>query len=206
MESADLLPSRRILLENLDVNFNRIKEQSIENVDELRIALGSKARLEEFATQSGIAADYLKILIREVKSYRQTPNKIKDFPAVPEDVVLKLESIGIKNTLQLFAHILTPSQRQVLSDQSEVDSHEIMRLTRLTDLSRIRWVNHTFAYVLLEAGYDSTEKVANADYKTLYEEIKTLNDERAIYKGHIGLHDMKLCVEAARDVSFEIEF
>ncbi|MCK4732829.1 MAG: hypothetical protein KAT65_10280, partial [Methanophagales archaeon] len=69
-----------------------------------------------------------------------------------------------------------------------------------------RWVNHTFAYVLLEAKYDTVEKVANADYKELYETIKQLNDERELYKGHIGLHDMKLCVEAAKDVSLDIEY
>ena len=81
-----------------------------------------------------------------------------------------------------------------------------MKLTKLTDLSRIRWVNHTFAFVLLEAGYDTVEKVANSDYKELYEKVKKLNEERNLYKGHIGLHDMKLCVEAAQDVSFEIEY
>ena len=81
-----------------------------------------------------------------------------------------------------------------------------MKLAKLTDLSRIRWVNHTFAYVLLEAGYDTAEKVAAADYKALYETVKTLNEEREIYKGHIGVHDMKLCVEAAEDVSLEIEY
>ena len=30
---------------------------------------------------------------------------------------------------------------------------------------RTRWANHTFAYVLLEAGYDSARNVANADYE-----------------------------------------
>ena len=71
---------------------------------------------------------------------------------------------------------------------------------------RIKWVNHTFAYVLLEAGYDTAEKVADADYKELYEKVKKLNEEREIYKGHIGVHDMKLCVEAAKDVSLEVEY
>ncbi len=84
--------------------------------------------------------------------------------------------------------------------------NEIVRLSRLVDLSRIRWVNHTFAYVLLEAGYDSTEKVVNADYKELYEIVKKLNEDREIYNATIGLHDMKLTVEAARDVSLDIKY
>ena len=83
---------------------------------------------------------------------------------------------------------------------------QIEKLAHLTDLSRIRWVNHTFASVLYKADYDSVEKVAHADYQTLYEDVKKLNDERNLYKGQIGVHDMKLCVEAAQDVSLEVEF
>ena len=81
-----------------------------------------------------------------------------------------------------------------------------MKLTKLTDLSRIRWVNHTFAYVLLESGYDTTEKVANADYKKLYETIKQLNDDRKIYNAHIGERDMKMIIDFAQQLDFEIEY
>lgn len=76
----------------------------------------------------------------------------------------------------------------------------------MVDLSRIRWVNHTFAYVLYEAGYDTTEKVANANYKELYEVIKQLNKERKFHPAHIGLRDMKRCVEAAKGLSLDIEY
>ena len=81
-----------------------------------------------------------------------------------------------------------------------------MMLTKLTDLSRIRWVNHTFAYVLLEAGYDTAEKVANANYQELYERVKQLNEEKEIYNAHIGVRDMKMCIEAAKGLDFEIQY
>jgi hypothetical protein len=206
LKSADLIPSRMILKENIDEIFNIIKKQKIENVDELHKALRNKNNLQDFSKQSGIPEDYLGILIREVNGYRYRPNKIKDFPGVSENVILKLENLRIKNTLQLFDKILTPQSRHDLSSQTGISECEILKLAKLTDLSRIRWVNHTFAYVLLEAGYDTAEKVANADYKALHEKVKTLNEARENYKGHIGLHDMKLCVDAAKDVSLDIEY
>jgi len=206
LKSADLLPSRMILKYNIDDIFNIIKKQKIENVDELQRAFNNKTKLQDFSKKSGIQEDYLKILIREVNSYRQSPNKIKDFPGISENEILKLEDLEINNTLQLFDKILTPQSRNELSSQTGISENEILKLAKLTDLSRIRWVNHTFAYVLLEASYDTAEKVADADYKELYEKVKKLNEEREIYKGHIGLHDMKLCVEAAKDVSLEIEY
>ena len=206
LKSADLIPSRMVLKENIDDIFDAINTQKIENVDELQKALKNKNKLQDFSKQSGIPEDYLRILIREVNGYRQRPNKVRDFPGVSENVILKLEILGIKNTLQLFDKILTPQSRNELSGQTGISERELLKLAKLTDLSRIRWVNHTFAYVLLEAGYDTAEKVADADYKALYETVKTLNEEREIYKGHIGVHDMKLCVEAAEDVSLEIEY
>ena len=206
LKSADLLPRRMVLKENIDEIFDLIKKQKIETVDELQKALKNKNKLQDFSKRSGIQEDYLRILIREVNGYRQKPNKIRDFPGVSENVILQLENLGLRNTLQLFDKILTPQNRNEISSQTGISEPEMLRLAKLTDLSRIRWVNHTFAYVLLEAGYDTAEKVANADYHELFQKVKKLNEEREIYKGHIGLHDMKLCVEAARDVSFEIEY
>ena len=206
LKSADLLPSRIILKDDIDGVFNIIKKQQIKNVDELQNALKNNNKVQDFSKKSGIPEDYLKILIREIKSYRQKPNNIKDFPGIAENVILQLKNYGIINTLQIFDKILTQQSRNEISNQTGISENEILKLAKLTDLSRIRWVNHTFAYVLLEAGYDTAEKIADADYKALYEKVKKLNEEREIYKAHIGLHDMKLCVEAAKDVSFEIEY
>ena len=206
LKSADLLPSRMILRENIDEIFKIFKDQKIENVDELQKTLKSKKKLQDFSRRSGIQEDYLKILLREINSCRRKPNRTKDFPAVSEQAALTLEDLGLKNTLQLFDRILTRQHRAELASQTGITEGEIARLAKLTDLSRIRWVNHTFAYVLLEAGYDTAAKVAEADYQELYEKVKELNEAQEIYKGQIGLHDMKLCVEAAKDVPSEIEY
>ena len=206
LKSADLLPSRMILKENIDTNFDIIKNQTVQNVDKLLKVLKNKKKLQAFSKQSGLNDNYLTILVREIKSYRQSPNKLIDFPSIAEDVILKFENIGIKNTLQLFDKVLTAKNRLKISKQTGIDKHEVLRITKLTDLSRIRWVNHTFAYVLFEAKYDTVEKVANSNYKKLYETVKQLNEDRKLYKGHIGLHDMKLCVEAAKDVVLEIKY
>jgi hypothetical protein len=205
LKSADLLPSQMILKENIDEIFGRIKTQEIESVEELRKALGSKKKLQSFSEQSGISEDYLKILIRNVNSYRQRPSKIRDFPDVSEDTILRLEDLGTENTLQLYSRILTPQSRYEITSRTGISESDLLRLAKLADLCRIRWVSHTFAYVLLEAGYDTAEQVANADHSQLYEQVKKLNEERQIFRGRIGLHDMKLCVEAARELPFEIE-
>ena len=206
LKSAGLIPSWKILKNNIEENLDLIKNQNIHNLEELKKALKDKNKVHEFSKQSGLPEDYLTVLRRVVSGYQPKPNRFKDFPNIEDEIVLKLEASGIKNTLQLYERVLTPEKRQLLSDQTGISKGEVMKLTKLTDLSRIKWVNHTFAYVLMEAGYDTAETVANADYLELYETIKQLNKEREIYKAHIGANDMKLCIESARGLDFEIAY
>lgn len=206
LKSAVLIPSWSVIERDIDKNFDIIKNHKVSNLDELLLALKDKDKIHEFSKQTGLQEDYLVILKRVVNGYRQKPNAIKDFTCVTEDTVVKLEKAGIKDTLRLYDNILTDKRREALSNETGISKDEMLKLAKLTDLSRIRWVNHTFAYVLLEAGYDSAEKVANADYQELYYAVKKLNEERKIYNAHIGVRDMKMVVEAAKELKFEIEY
>ena len=206
LKATDLLPSWKILEQDIDQSFEAIKKYNVENLDELLATLKDKKRIQAFSEQSGIPENYLTVLRRVVNGYRQKPNRFKDFACISETVVQKLEQSGLNNTLKIYEEILTVEKRNKLSEKTGISSTDIMMLTKLTDLSRIKWVNHTFAYVLLEAGYDTAEKVADANYRELYEAIKQLNKERKIYNAHIGLRDINRCIESARGLDFEIEY
>jgi hypothetical protein len=145
LREADLLPSRTLLKNDIDEKFDMLKKQQIKNVEELRKILSNKRKLQDLSKRSGISEDYLRILIREVKSYRQKPSRIKDFPGISESIIKKLSDLGIRNALQLYNHITTKQCRGLLSQQTGIPEGEILRLSKLVDLSRIKWVNHTFA-------------------------------------------------------------
>lgn len=206
LKTAELIPSWKILEKDIDKNLDIIKKNNIKNLDELLTAFKNKEQIQKFSKQSGLPENYLAVLKRVVNGYQRKPNRIKDFPCISENIVHKLKEAGIKNTKKLYKKILNAEKREELSREIGLEEHEIMQLTKLTDLSRIRWVNHTFAYVLLETGYDTAKKVANADYQNLYEIIKQLNEERKIYNAHIGLRDIKMVVEAAKILDFEVAY
>ncbi|WP_024771133.1 DUF4332 domain-containing protein [Aquimarina macrocephali] len=205
LESTHLIPSWKVLKENIDY-LNTIKKHGICNLKELQQRLKKKDQLLEFSKQSGLSEQYLNVLRRMINGYLRKPNRIKDFPETSADVVLKLEKIGIKHTRHLFDKIITIGDRTLLSKQININDEEILRLAKLTDLSRIRWVNHTFAYVLYEAGYDAVEKITNTNPDLLYKKITTLNAERKFYPAHIGLNDMKMLVECAEMLPLDIEY
>ena len=78
-------------------------------------------------------------------------------------------------------------------------------LLKLSDLVRIQWVNSTFAHILSISGFDTVKKVSMANHDDLYNKITQKNEELKLYKGKIGLNDMKLCIEAAKTLPVELE-
>ncbi len=206
LKNTILIPSWKVLETDMEKNLNILKKNNINNLHELLQALKNNKKILDFSKQSGLAVSYLTVLRRAVNGYKQKPNKLKDFVCIDPDIMSKLESAGIKNTLQLYQEILSPSKRSAFGKKIGISAKELLVLTKLTDLSRIRWVNHTFAYILLETGYDTAQKVANADFNALYESILQLNNERKIYKASIGLNDMKMIVESANSLDLEIEY
>ncbi len=74
LKSADLLPSRMILKEDINKNFDILKNQTVKNLDELLKILKNKKKLQDFSIQSGLNENYLTILVREIKSYRPNLN------------------------------------------------------------------------------------------------------------------------------------
>lgn len=73
LKKQDILPSRRILLENIDENFSWFKSQGRENVAQLKKSISSSRKITALATESGISKDYLTILKRELGSLTPTP-------------------------------------------------------------------------------------------------------------------------------------
>jgi len=206
LKHTQLIPSWKILEENIDKNLEILKKYDIKNLNQLLIELKDKQKIDEFSQKSGLEEKYLEVLRRVVNGYKQKPNRLKDFSCISIDTITKLEKLGIKNTLHFYDRVLSLKKIKELSQEIKVDYEELIKLSKLSDLSRIRWVNHTFAYVLLESAYDTTKKVIDADYKKLYLAIKKLNEEKKIYKAHIGENDMKMLIESAQLLDCEIEY
>jgi len=206
LESAYLPPSRLILNENLDKRFGHFKRIGIKNVKELIQLLKKKDKFAELQKVDCLSGDYLTILLRELNSTLPKPNKIKEFSGISNDTVLRLEKIGIKDTVKLFDMVLNAKRRKELAETTGVADIEILELTKLTDLSRIKWVGVTFARMLYDIGIDTVEKASKVDPEKLHASINQLNKEKSIYKGQIGLNDMKIFVNAAKEIPLEIEY
>ena len=194
IENTRLLPSQQILQEDMDERFACLEQHGIENLQQLQTALKAKKEVQTFAQETGMPVDYLTILRREVNSYQPKPIQLKDIPGVNPEVVQKIDQVGIKNTKQLFPHVLTREDRRVFAEENQIGVDGILELTKLTDVARLKWVGPKFARLLIESPYDTVEKIANSDYEVLYFTLVQVNEEKRIYKGKFGKEDLKMWI------------
>jgi hypothetical protein len=66
LKSRYLIPSRRILLENIDSNFEKLENYGLKNLSDLKQAISTSAKIDKLSNETKISADYLNILRREL--------------------------------------------------------------------------------------------------------------------------------------------
>jgi hypothetical protein len=207
LSSTSLPPSHHILLEDIDGRFTALESLGIENLAQLQAALKTKSKVRAISEQTDLPLDYLTVLRREVNSYYPKPVKLMDFPDVDLAIVGKLEGLGIMNSLQFFPLIITPESRAELATQQQIKPEQILELTQLTDLVRLKWVGPKFARLLQQSSYNTVEKIAQSDYRELYQELMRIKESVGIYKGLFGLEDMKRWVNIyVQDVPVVIQY
>jgi hypothetical protein len=205
IQNKSFIPSRQILKDEADINFSAFEKADIKNLEELFSIIKNKKKKVELLKDKNVSEEYLTVLLRELNSIKSKPLKLSEFGWISGDTLDKMAGAGIKNTQILYEKLGKAGAREMFLKTVDVDEGELLEILKLSDLTRIQWVNSNFARALLKSGFDTVKKVADADYEDLYNKVTEKNKELELYKGKIGLNDMKLCVEAANMIDAEIE-
>ena len=206
LESTELLPSRMILKEDMHARFETLGRHGVHHLRDVLTVLKTPEKIKTFAQLSGLPEEYLAILKREIASCQPKPVALADFPGIKRVTVEKLAQLGIKDTRQLFAFVQMERARKELSQKTGIPDEEILELTKLSDVVRIRWVGANFARLLVDSPYDTLAKVSDADYERVYAALVKINQEKQYFKGMFGANDMKMCIAAARNVPRAIHY
>lgn len=190
IEQTDLVPSRGSLLEAIQAKMNALEQQGVSTLAGLRRELKNSKHLEALSKATGIDAQYLILLRREIESYFPKPFALKVFDWLPDGEIAKLEKMGIKHTAALYEKAGSVESRTELAKLTGMDAAILEELYRLADLTRGQWVSPKFARMLVETGYDSVSKLTAADAEQLCEALVLINEGDRFFKGKIGLRDI----------------
>lgn len=201
IEEIDLVPSRRSLLENIDTNFSKLKEDGYATMADLRKALKNSKNIPSVSKSTGIDTQYLTLLRREIESYFPKAFPVKAFDWLPKKDISALEKQEYKNTVLLFKVLYSSKQSKEIFSDLGIDSKTIEELSCLVNLTRIQWVSPLAAKMLFDTGYNDAKSVAKADAEKLCSELDSVNKANNYFKGTIGLRDIKRLIKAASYVA-----
>jgi hypothetical protein len=205
LTKENLVPSRILLIGQIDKKFQVLNSLGFDSVAKLLMALKSKKTFSLLVEQSGIDENYLTILSREIRSRIPKPEKLSDFTGFDEKMIARLVEAGYKNTCLLWEAGLTSAERKILAKATNTLPEVITKLVCHADLCRVRWVNTTFSQMLWMAGVTCARNLAERDHVDLHRIIVELNKKHQWYKGQIGLNDFRLVKLAAGQLSFDLK-
>lgn len=195
MMRTELFPSHKLLLDNLEEKLDIIVSQGIDNTFQLKKSLKTKKNIAEFAEKTDIEVDYLTVLRRFINGLQIKPLDLAGFSIIDNSLLKKLLASGIKNTEQLYKQIEDFDDKMIFKKSFYIDDRTLELIAGIADISRLRYVGHSYAMILIEAGYDSIEKIKSADLMELHKLLTAVNNKRKYVKTNISLKDMKFLIE-----------
>ena len=153
-----------------------------------------------------------KVMLEHAKALRNERMKktrrifpIKEFLRVDQEAVKKLATIGIRNVEQMLEKGKTKKQREELSKQLDVPEESILKLVKLSDITRLGYVKKKLSRLYYEAGLDSPAKIAAFEPKELHEFFTKFVEETG-WDGMIpNPSDLVHNVKSARQLSKVVE-
>lgn len=204
LKNQYLLPSRKILHQEMDYSFQAIQSCKIKNLYELKKALSTTQKLGMFAENSGLSKDYLTILRREIGSIEPKTVLIEEFPEVDEQTINLMLNAGIKSSKDYYEFYCSLKDRNEITQIISITLDKAQELYCLCDLVRINGVGAVAAKSFFDAGYKSVSDIASTNAEEMLLKISKVNELKQYYKAKLGIKDMQFCINFAK-IIFNIE-
>lgn len=198
LKNKYLLPSRKILHQDMDSRFDTIHYHNIRNLAELMSSLSTSRKLSAFAKESGLSEDYLSILRREIGSIEPKAVLIKEFPEIEDKIYVSLATARIKSSKDYYEFYDSLKDKKEITQKISISEEESRELFCLCDLVRINGVGAIAAKSFFDAGYKSVYDVANTNAVDMLERVSKVNAIKHYYKTNFGTKDMQFCIDFAR--------
>jgi hypothetical protein len=200
LTSVDLLPGRRILLNDLAAFIARVQQNGITHLAALQRALKDKKRYPQLAADWAVSTEYLTVLNREINSYVSKPLPLADLDVFDAAELALLAHEGLKTSKDLYEHGAARSARQALAERLMLPAEKLAAALEMADLLRINGVGPVFAGRLRTLGICN----AAAYRQTASQEI--LARYQAVFdQSHLGIKDIEYCKRFAEKLTAEIE-
>ncbi|MBN1304659.1 MAG: DUF4332 domain-containing protein, partial [Anaerolineales bacterium] len=205
LTTVDLLPGRRILLEDLSGVVERLKKKGFRHLADLQEMLKDKKQYPALAEEYAVSIDYLIILNREINSYQSKPLPLGKLGVFSEAEQKRLEGAGLKTTRDLYEQGLTRPARAMIARQAGISETQLAAALELSDLLRITGVGPVYARMLRETGVKSVSDFSTRSTADILSQYQRLNQEKNITQVNLGTKDIEYCKRFSQKLDIEVD-
>jgi hypothetical protein len=206
LTTMDLLPGRRILLNNLPDLVERVKHGGINHLAALQKVLKNKKQYPDLASAWSVSVDYLTVLNREINGYLSKPYPLSDLFTFSEVEIESLERNGLKTTKDLYDRCAKKTPRRDLAERLNLPEEKLMAALELTDLLRINGVGPTFARILRTIGIRNGSDYLNTASQDLLARFLKANEDQGYTQARLGIKDIEYCKRFCKKLTNDIEY
>lgn len=206
LKSVDLLPGRRILLNDLDQVIDRFKLQGINNLSDLQTLLKKKRVYAELAGTIQVTEAYLVVLNREVNSYISKPPDLTKLDVFTVSELENLKEQQISNAKELYQKLQSKVSREKIGENTKIPLEKLEKALQTVDLLRVNGVGPVFAGLLQEMGIRSVHELVEKPAQILLDSYQHLNEEKGFSLPNLGLKDINYCQRFAGKLDQDIEW
>lgn len=204
--TIDLLPSRKVLAEEISELVPELKAMGINTLEDLRALLRDKGRYSELAAGLSVDEKYLVVLNREVNSYVSKSLPLAQLEVFTEPELARLHGARVRSTKALYERCTLPSDRQEIAVELDLDDERFARALELSDLVRINGVGPAFAHFLRDLGVRSPSDFNRTDPLDVLERYRTSVGEGSSSRPELRLEDLEYCRRFSLRLGNDIEW
>jgi len=202
--TAYLLPSQRIILKDLSLNMHKLKNEGLKNLQNVHDLLRNKKDHPAISEETGIDKAYLLVLNRMVNSYIVKVLPLEKLILFTKEELRILAEEGLKNTKHYYEAMLTPAQREKVSEKLNIPLKRLEYALHLTDLLRINGVGVEYAKILHEMGIQSVQDYNRTPSETILTSFNELNGQKEYTKATLGISDIEYCRRFSKKLDCDI--
>ncbi len=206
LKSIDLLPGRRILLNNLDQVVLQLNENKVKNLADLQTLLKNKSKYSNIADMLSTTEAYLTVLNREINSYQSKPVDIKKIDVFSDNELNLLAAIKIKTTKDIYNRLQLKSERNKISIMTNIPGDKLVEALEISDLLRITGVGLVFANILREIGINNTSVFMNSTVESILGQYHRINQKKGLTRANLGTKDIEYCKRFGSKLDQDIEW
>jgi hypothetical protein len=184
-------------LDELDANWQRKFDKSINNQTQnlsdtnASATIPAAASIEEIEDVAPIAA-----AVNDLSSY-----DIEEVEGIGKSYGKKLRDMGISTTEQLLNKCCNLDGRIMVAEQIGIEDFVVHKWASMSDLMRINGIEGQYSELMVYAGIDSAQDLAQQNAGTLHNSLSSANDQQNRVKTIPDESSLALMIDQAKSLN-----